>query len=520
MRIDRRGFIRALGSALPLLAGRAHARREPGLLAPEIHHLTRNTRFGTIGKKRPAGPRTPPFKRYPGAARYGLPRALPASQGGTLENAIRANPAAGFAAEELSSETVSRLLFLSNGVTSPSALGGGGSTRLRAAPSAGALYAGEVYLAAERVSGLARGLYYYAVASHRLIALHEGPVVAQIAQALERPETIEGAAVVVLLSNVFGRYTRQYANRGYRYALIDSGHIGENLRLAASSAELAVVSPNRFVDDDINGLLDLDGVTEAVCALHAIAPSGGRAQGSRAARPALVEKQHSAAPLPSEPITERFHEATKLVRSDSPRANAKHAVIAPREGQTVPLPKPVSSTMTLDAAVRQRRSAERFSEKPLELVQLATVLMAAKGHAGSARAADVTLFAVAHRVQGLSSGVYRYADPQHELRLWRRGAFESDMVSACLGQSKAGSAAAGLVMVAPFGRQTLRLGEREYRDALIEAGAAGQRIYLAAEAAGLAARNLAAFIDQRFNELLGLPEGWYALHLTMLGNGN
>ena len=54
----------------------------------------------------------------------------------------------------------------------------------------------------------------------------------------------------------------------------------------------------------------------------------------------------------------------------------------------------------------------------------------------------------------------------------------------------------------------------------MEAGAVGQRIYLAAEAAGVAARNLAAFIDERFNELLGLPGGWYALHLTMLGNGD
>ena len=518
MRIDRRQFIRVLGSALPLLAGRAHARRE--LLAPEIHHLTRNTRFGAIGKKRPAGPATPPFKRYPGAAHYPLPPAHPASEGGTLEEAIRAKPAAGSAAAELSTETLSRLLFLANGVTSTSALEGGGSIRLRAAPSAGALYAGEVYLAAERVSGLARGLYYYAVASHRLIGVRQGPVVAQIARALERPESIEGAAVVVVLSNVFGRYTRQYANRGYRYALIDSGHIGENLRLAASSADLAVVSPRRFVDDDINGLLDLDGVTEAVCALHAIAPPGGRTPGSRAAGSVLVEKQRTAAPLPIEPITERFHEATKLVRSDAPRATAKPAVTAPREGQAAPLPKPVWSAMTLDASVRQRRSAERFTEKPLELVQLATVLMAAKGHADSARAADVTLFVVAHRVRGLSSGVYRYADPHHELRIWRRGAFESEMVSACLGQSKAGSAAAGLVMVAPFGRGTLRLGEREYRDALIEAGAVGQRIYLAAEAAGLAVRNLAAFMDQRFNKLLGLPEGWYALHLTMLGNGD
>ena len=45
---------------------------------------------------------------------------------------------------------------------------------------------------------------------------------------------VDGAAAAVLLTNVFGRYARRYANRGYRYALIDSGHIGENLRLIAT----------------------------------------------------------------------------------------------------------------------------------------------------------------------------------------------------------------------------------------------------------------------------------------------
>ena len=50
------------------------------------------------------------------------------------------------------------------------------------------------------------------------------------------------------------------------------------------------------------------------------------------------------------------------------------------------------------------------------------------------------------------------------------------------------------------------------------AGAIGQRIYLAAEPTGLAARNLAAFRDDELNALLGLDGRREAvLHLTMLG---
>ena len=62
------------------------------------------------------------------------------------------------------------------------------------------------------------------------------------------------------------------------------------------------------------------------------------------------------------------------------------------------------------------------------------------------------------------------------------------------------------------------LGDRMYRDLLIEAGSIGQRIYLAAEAAGLAARNFAAFRDDALNRLLDLDGGKRAiLHLILAG---
>ena len=48
-----------------------------------------------------------------------------------------------------------------------------------------------------------------------------------------------------------------------------------------------------------------------------------------------------------------------------------------------------------------------------------------------------------------------------------------------------------------------------------------QRVYLGAEALGLAARNLAAFVDDELNALLGLDGAEAAvIHLTMLGRGS
>ena len=75
-------------------------------------------------------------------------------------------------------------------------------------------------------------------------------------------------------------------------------------------------------------------------------------------------------------------------------------------------------------------------------------------------------------------------------------------------------------MVGRLEASASRAGERSYRDLLLESGGIGQRIYLAAEATGLAARNLAAFLDDEFNQLLGLDgRRLAALHLTLLGPG-
>ena len=146
------------------------------------------------------------------------------------------------------------------------------------------------------------------------------------------------------------------------------------------------------------------------------------------------------------------------------------------------------------------------------------MLEAACGNASLRRAPGVELYVAAHRVAGLEPGLYRYEAGAHRLTALQSGDLSGRMLNACLRQEMAGSASAGLVMVGSVAREAARAGERSYRDLLLEAGAIGQRVYLAAEALGLRARNLAAFLDDWFNDLLGLDGAERAaIHLTMLG---
>jgi SagB-type dehydrogenase family enzyme len=510
LKTTRRIFLRMLGGAVAL-ASKAGAAR-PTALAPQIHVATRNTRFGAVGRRTPRSGSG--FKRYPDATWIGLPTAK--SSGGSLDDVLngsaQANP---FSTAEFTAAELSALLFHTNGVTGRYPIGEK-FVPLRAAPSAGANYAGEVYVVVERVRGVPPGLYYYGVGRHRLIRLRQGSLIGRVGSALEQRD--DNAVIAVMLTNVFGRYTSHYANRGYRYALIDSGHIGENLRLSARSLDMAAVSPLRFWDDQLNELLQIDGRTEAVCAVHLIGREGRDAGRKTNHATRFSEFQDSVGPVESGSAIERFHQATKLVPSTPMvRSAGVSSDLANAGGVDLPSPEPM--TIRVQDAIRERRSAEGFDARSITLGHLSSVLRAAGGNTANTRATDVEVFTVAHRVARLEPGVYRYAGEAHQLIPVRSGAFANEMVAACLRQEMAGRAAAGLVMATRLDVGTSELGNRRYRDMLVESGAIAQRIYLAAEGLGLGARNLAAFVDDRFNELLRLDRYHrFALHLTMLGH--
>ncbi len=514
--MNRRSFLRALGASRAWLSLRPPPASAADA-AVDIHRDTRNTRFGAVGRALARlGPIPGRSKPYPGAARRALPD--PGSERGlSLAAAVgETREAPGFAPEPLSPAEVARLLFHANGATGEMRWDGG-RIALRAAPSAGALYAGELYLLAARVEGLAPGVYSYDVQSHALLRVREGALLEELAQATEHPTAFRQAAAAVLISNVFRRYTWRYANRGYRYALIDTGHIAENLRLATASARLAGHGVSRFHDDALDALLGIDGRKESVCWLHAL---GRPAAASSEAVPAmrrvgLVEKGLGAETRRLAAPAERYHERTKLVPAPSPAI-----------GSSPPDPPPAAAVarfadpprMAVERAIRRRRSAMRLEQEPIARPALDFVL--AMAVAGGAEP-FVGLDLVAHRVDGLAPGLYRFDARSARLTKRRAGDLAAALVKVCTGQEKAGEAAVAFFMVGRIPEAAAARGERSYRELLVASGAMGERIYLAAESLRLAARNLAAFDDDDLNELLGLDGRREAvLHLTVVGPGD
>src|SRR6202012_3500565 len=99
----------------------------------------------------------------------------------------------------------------------------------------------------------------------------------------------------------------------------------------------------------------------------------------------------------------------------------------------------------------------------------------------------IQLYLYAHRVDGLEPGVYRVWRERLELERIKSGDQRVAAAGLSLGQDLAGNACIAFSMIGDLERAVRGLGNRGYRYVHFEAGAIGQRLYLAAEAFGLAA---------------------------------
>ena len=153
-----------------------------------------------------------------------------------------------FSKAALTQEEVSQLLWAAQGITSREGL--------RTAPSAGALYPLELYLAAGNVQNLDPGIYKYVPAGHKLKKIMAGDQRRELAAALSQ-DCVANAAAVLVFTAVERRTTRKYGSRGVRYMHIEVGHAAQNVFLQATALGLGAVVVGAFDDDRLRETLKL-----------------------------------------------------------------------------------------------------------------------------------------------------------------------------------------------------------------------------------------------------------------------
>jgi SagB-type dehydrogenase family enzyme len=200
------------------------------------------------------------YKTYP-PDRERFPLESPAREGGRplFQLLQERRSARTYTPDALSKEDLGQLLWASQGISLKAR-----PYQLRTAPSAGALYPIETYVACHRVSGLPPGIYHYEVLEHRLAQIRPGEWGRALAQAALGQAMLMRAPAVFLWSALVARSKWKYDQRAYRYIYLDAGHIAQNLALAAVSLGLGTCQVGAFFDDEVNAVVELDGVEETV----------------------------------------------------------------------------------------------------------------------------------------------------------------------------------------------------------------------------------------------------------------
>jgi SagB-type dehydrogenase family enzyme len=182
-------------------------------------------------------------RSYPGYPRWPLPRCGPRLWPG-LERTLSGRRSAAMLGKSIPSRTAfARLLHFSHGVTGAHGRG--------PAPSAGGLQAIELYLVNFTDAWLPAGLYHYNRGEHFLAQLAAGADRAWWKRCVPSLELVQGGGLLWVLVGDGARVTRKYGARGWRFLLLEAGHVMQNLCLMSERLGRVTLPLGGFFERDI-----------------------------------------------------------------------------------------------------------------------------------------------------------------------------------------------------------------------------------------------------------------------------
>ncbi len=203
-----------------------------------------------------------------------------------------------------------------------------------------------------------------------------------------------------------------------------------------------------------------------------------------------------------------------------------------KEEKRMKLPKPkTEGKVSLEKAIKSRRTVRSFSSKKLTLEHLSQLLWSAQGvteHRGFKRAAPsagalypMELFVLIGNdaVQGRDPGIYHYEPETHSMSVIVEGDRREELAKATLAQFWMAKAPINIVISAEYRKMTGKYGERGERYAVMEAGFIAQNIFLQANALGLVAGIAGAFMDAEVRKVLCVEAGLEPLLIMPVGFG-
>lgn len=380
----------------------------------------------------------------------------------------------------------------------------------RTVPSAGGLYPCQIYLMARDMEGFETGVYYCNMIQESLDLIHRDGF------PLGRDRTLDLSFVV---TGIFFNSAWKYRERAFRYLLLDSGHLVENLNLALRVEGLSPQVDYDFEDDRISALLALDKDKEVPLAcIHVSGKASGPEEKFRPvpdlSGPCLKAIENESVAV-SYPLLRQIHDLGKARIENRPYGAEAAQVLAFEPSELVDRRvlwdfESLNQSLDYERAVLFRRSKRNFIPARLDRKNAFALLESASrlykhGQEVSAGALPfLALGVLFQNVEGFDDGFYLFSGEEGSLRFIREGRFHDSLSHICLDQQWISRAAVNFLFMVNLAGLETALGPRGYRLLLMDAGRIAQRIYLAATGLSLGCCGVGALYDEEARTLLGL----------------
>ncbi len=424
-------------------------------------------------------------------------------------------------------EKLAQIIRLTHSLTAKARMSGT-AFYYRSVASAGALYPFELYAAVHGIAGLDDGLYHHSIGLEALTALRSGNMMPNVSDAL-RAGTGGSPVLVFFLTSIFFRSSWKYRDRAYRYHLLDTGHLAENLLLALRAQNLPPTLYYDFDDGKLNSLLGVDPRRE-VC-LAVVCVWGKKASGQKEtgdlkipARSLTHASRVSAREVDYALIRDLHTASCRVVKPDQGTPKMLHNLgLKTEPAQQIPRTDTWPELMNYAEVVFKRRSRRNFVQTELSVTRLDALLelLCATGHeqedARSFAKEALSVGFLSGNVQDLNPGFYVLDLEQGEMALSSQGFMTDKMAHVCLDQAWLANSALHFVFLTNLKLLDETWGPRGYRYAMLTAGRLGQRIYLVTTAMGIGCCGIGAFYDDEAAHILGLNEQTRLLYLVAAG---
>lgn len=131
-----------------------------------------------------------------------------------------------------------------------------------AVPSPGSIYPTSFFVVILKpIAQLKIGLYQYDYRMSDLIYMRSASK-DYLKFCLDNTEYVESASVILFLAVDLAKITKKYANRGYYFSLIETGHIAQNIQLACAEQDIGVLEYGALMNEMIDRLIRAEGDDE------------------------------------------------------------------------------------------------------------------------------------------------------------------------------------------------------------------------------------------------------------------